>query len=438
MTGYIFELMDMLLSCLHLLILYKCMKAFWGPSWKIFPGCIGWGVYYIFQLFSGLETPMPSQVLLAGNILLVLLVSTLSHYGSLKQRCVFSFLVCTVWMLVEIIVIIIMELLGLSGNELQAAGSIISKMCMLILAVVISRYLQGKLRRDIPVRYFLTILVIPAGSIYLMHHIFLISYQHREYALFAVSASILLLLVNYVIFEVYDWMARVAEIREQNRLYEQQLELCSRQAEERESLYLELRRMRHDMKNHLTGLLGMVQAGGAEEATCYLQELLDDGIAGRPEEVSRSGNIVVDSLVNHKCALARREGIDFEANVFLPISLPFHGGHLAIIFGNILENALEACRDMKDGKGYIRLEASYAKEVLFLTVCNSYKGARKKDRDGRYATTKSDPGRHGLGLASVEQAAACYHGQVEVTDRKGIFQVSVVMYGENGENDMLA
>lgn len=65
-----------------------------------------------------------------------------------------------------------------------------------------------------------------------MHHIFLIAAAHNEHAIFSATASFLLLVVNYVIFEVYDWISRDAELREQNRLYAQQLELCSRQEQE--------------------------------------------------------------------------------------------------------------------------------------------------------------------------------------------------------------
>lgn len=177
------------------------------------------------------------------------------------------------------------------------------------------------------------------SSIYIMHNIFIIAAVYDEVSKFSVITGFLLLLVNYVVFEIYDWMSRDAMVREQNRLYGQQLELCSRQAEERESLYLEIRRLRHDMKNYLSGLLGAVQKGETKEAELLIQGMLHDGISNRTSEVSRSGNIVVDSLVNHKYALAVKDGIKFEANVFIPASLPFRSGHLAVILGNLLENA---------------------------------------------------------------------------------------------------
>ena len=270
-----------------------------------------------------------------------------------------------------------------------------------------------------------------------MHNIFIIAAVYDEFSKFSVFASLMLLLVNYVVFEIYDWMSRDAMVREQNRLYGQQLELCSRQAEERESLYLEIRRLRHDMKNYLSCLLGAVQTGEKKEAEMLIQEMLNDGISNRTSEVSRSGNIVVDSLVNYKHDLAEKEGIMFEANVFIPVSLPFQSGHLAVILGNLLDNALEACRGVPEGQRYIKLDISYVKEMLQICIRNSYHATHRKDSSGRYLTTKKDTLDHGIGLSSVEQAVSCYHGEMTAEGTGNEFRVSVVMYGSDGENDEL-
>ena len=247
------------------------------------------------------------------------------------------------------------------------------------------------------------------------------------------AAGILLLLVNYVIFMVYDRMGQAAELQSRNRLYEQQLDLCSHQAEEREGYYLELRRMRHDMKNHLSGILGMVNAGQTKEASDYIQKMLDDGIGTGADEISHTGNIVVDSLVNHKYALAQKDGIQFEARVFIPSVLPFQSGHLAIIFGNLLENALEACRKLPQEQRYIMLEATYIKEMLQICIKNGSPEKLKKDNSGRYLTTKKDTGCHGIGLASVEQALADYDGELFTQYENGEFRASAVLYSNSIE-----
>ena len=434
MTEYLTLIPELLLSLLHLLIIQKYMKVFWGSESRNLKGYIAWSIYYIFLIINNINSLFPPHLLLFGNALLIFMISSATRKKSVMQRCIFSLLICTVWMLVEVIVMIILMSVDFDSRTLQDAGSFISKMCMLLLSVIISHCTKDNHYSEIPLPYFLTILLIPVSSIYMMHHIFLIAAVHSEYMIFSATASFLLLVVNYVIFEVYDWISRNAELREQNRLYAQQLELCNQQAEERESLYLEIRRIRHDLKNHLSGLLGMVQTGQTSEAEKYILQMLDVGAGDRLEEVSRSGNIVVDSLINHAYAAAQKDNIQFNANVLVPASLPFESGHLAIILGNLLENALEACRDIPDEKGYICLDISYTKDILQLCIKNNYRAKRKKDNIGHYLTTKSDTIYHGLGLSSINHAVVNYHGQMDIIDNDNIFQVIVVMYGAYSEN----
>ncbi len=420
---------NLLLPILQLLIIQKYMNIFLGPGNQKYAGCIGWVVYYVFLVAISTGMHFPSILLLAGNILLVFIISTITRRKSLKSRFIFTILICTMWMLVEVIVLKALEISCASESVIENAGSFISKMSMLFLSVLIGRYSKGKTHYEIPLQYFFVILLIPVSSIYIMHHIFLIAAEYEEYAVFSSVTSFLLLLVNYVIFEVYDWMGRDAGIRAQNCLYEQQLELCSRQSEEREHLYRTVRQMRHDMKNYLSGLLGMVQAGKMEEASDYIQAMLDDGISDRTEEISCSGNIVVDSLINHKYALALKDNIRFDATVFIPSALPFHNGHLSIIIGNLLENALEACKKLQQDQRYINLEVLYVKEVLQIHIKNSCLPDCQTDNTGKYLTTKKNKDWHGLGMSSIEQTVECYHGEINAENRGTEFEVTVIMYG---------
>ena len=424
---------DLFFLFLHLLIMQRCMTAFLGPGIRSYKSVIAWMGYYIFLFLTNKVFHVSPLVLITGNIILVFLISTVTARKSIKLRCVFTILICSVWMLVEVLCAMVLTVAGAQNATLSDAGNVISKLCMLLLSVLISHYMKVKNSPEISLRYFLVILLVPASSIYIMHNIFIIAAVYDEFSKFSVFASLMLLLVNYVVFEIYDWMSRDAMVREQNRLYGQQLELCSRQAEERESLYLEIRRLRHDMKNYLSCLLGAVQTGEKKEAEMLIQEMLNDGISNRTSEVSRSGNIVVDSLVNYKHDLAEKEGIMFEANVFIPVSLPFQSGHLAVILGNLLDNALEACRGVPEGQRYIKLDISYVKEMLQICIRNSYHATHRKDSSGRYLTTKKDTLDHGIGLSSVEQAVSCYHGEMTAEGTGNEFRVSVVMYGSDGE-----
>lgn len=433
MRGYLSVISGFLLPALQLLIIQRYITTLFGPGNRKPAGIISWFLYYAFLVATGFELLFPPQFLLVWNIFMVFMISTVTRKESLKRRCISTLLICTAWMLVEVIVLLVLDAIGTDESVINDAGSFASKMCMLLLSVLLGRYAKKKQYAEIPLRYFIIILLVPASSIYMMHHILHMAAFHTEYSFFSVAAGILLLLVNYVIFTVYDRMGQAAELQSRNRLYEQQLDLCSHQAEEREGYYLELRRMRHDMKNHLSGILGMVNAGQTKEASDYIQKMLDDGIGTGADEISHTGNIVVDSLVNHKYALAQKDGIQFEARVFIPSVLPFQSGHLAIIFGNLLENALEACRKLPQEQRYIILEATYIKEMLQICIKNSSPKKFKKDNSGRYLTTKKDTGCHGIGLASVEQALVDYDGELFTQYENGEFQASAVLYSNSIE-----
>ena len=111
--------------------------------------------------------------------------------------------------------------------------------------------------------------------------------------------------------------------------------------------------------------------------------------------------------------------------------LPFQSGHLAIIFGNLLENALEASRKIPAGQRYIILEATYVKETLQICIRNSSPEEQKKDSRGHYLTTKEDTRYHGIGLASVEQALTDYDGELFTQHEGREFRASAVLYGNN-------
>lgn len=218
MNEYLSIISDLFLPLLQLLIIQKFMTAFLGVGHKRFAGYIGWILYYIFLTITSLSTILSSAFLLLGNIVFVFIISSITKRKKLKQRCIFALLICTIWMLVEVVSVVVLQVLGIELSILQDVGSFVSKMCMLLFSAVIGRYLDKKHFSEISLRYFLTILLIPISSIYLMHQIILIAAKYNEYSWFSMATSLLLLLVNYVIFEVYDWMSWDAELKSQNRL----------------------------------------------------------------------------------------------------------------------------------------------------------------------------------------------------------------------------
>ncbi len=228
MKGYFSLISGFLLPVLQLLIIQRCITILLGSGNRKIAGMMAWFLYYAFLVTAGLGILFPPQFLLLGNILMIFVISTVTRKKCLKKRCISTLLICTVWMLVEVVVLLVLEVMGTNENIIAEAGSFISKICMLLFSVLLDRYTRKKTYTEIPLRYFIIILLVPASSIYMIHHIFLMAAFHEEISFFSIVSGILLLLVNYVIFTVYDKVGEIAYFQARNHLYEQQLELCSR------------------------------------------------------------------------------------------------------------------------------------------------------------------------------------------------------------------
>ncbi len=103
-----------------------------GPGNRKPAGIISWFLYYAFLVATGFELLFPPQFLLVWNIFMVFMISTVTRKESLKRRCISTLLICTAWMLVEVIVLLVLEAIGTDESVINDAGSFASKMCMLL------------------------------------------------------------------------------------------------------------------------------------------------------------------------------------------------------------------------------------------------------------------------------------------------------------------
>ena len=113
---------SLLTACFSFLILRRLMDAFFPmPSGNPLRFA-AWAAYYLLQAAPVLGISIPAPAMPLSNAALVLIISSVSYRAGLKRRCIFSMLVCAVWMLVEAVTGIALGLAGMGGWEEQAAA----------------------------------------------------------------------------------------------------------------------------------------------------------------------------------------------------------------------------------------------------------------------------------------------------------------------------
>ncbi len=252
-----------------------------------------------------------------------------------------------------------------------------------------------------------------------------------------------------------------------------------------EQQQFEIRRLRHDLSNHLQTLLALP----GEQKDDYIRGMLDNPAFG--QTLVWCGDSTVNAVLTAKKSLAEQKGIRFTARVDIGEELPFEKADICAIFANALDNAVEGCMALSQAAGEIELNARLGKGILAVSVKNPCKNTRtgavevesdaletesdvveaefdaveaetdtletesaaketesdtreggglprKSSGSGSAAgkgnagnleggrpqfpkTTKRDAENHGLGLRSIQETVKKYGGNMEITRQEGRF-----------------
>ena len=199
------------------------------------------------------------------------------------------------------------------------------------------------------------------------------------------------------------------------KLVEYQTEQSRRHLSEVRSIHREMRGYKHDFHNHLQLLKSYLDAGDTERAREYVLEL--DEKLMNVDTLLKTGNVSLDAILSAKLAQAKSEKITVTVKANVPDGLTVSDLELSIIVGNLLDNAIEACRGA-EGERFIRLFLGMKGKMLYFSMLNAA-GAKREKVGSLFKTGKS--GAHGFGLKRAEAIIKHHGGWVKYNSEDGAF-----------------
>ena len=163
--------------------------------------------------------------------------------------------------------------------------------------------------------------------------------------------------------------------------------------------YEQTKSFRHDIKNHLSVLDGLLRGGKPEEGREYLKKL--ETVSESLSFPCQTGNPVVDILLGEKLGLARE--IAAEVSLVLPKPCGIDDFDLCVLFANALDNAIAACRADSGAKA-IRISGKQQGDFYMLTFENTCSGEPLPPA--------------GTGLSNIRAVAEKYGGAM-LTEKTG-------------------
>lgn len=238
-------------------------------------------------------------------------------------------------------------------------------------------------------------------------------------------ARVMLLLSIFVVYSnllnALDGIRRQAALAEQAEMQEQLLNLQRTQHEQLIRHMEEIKEIRHELRQHFSVMQAYLDREDIEGAKAYL----DSYAKSLPADIRRTftKNFALNAVCTSYAGEARKYEIDYDVELDFPEHLPVNEPEVCALLGNLLENAVDACRRAVSAP-FIRVRGSWKNRHIVFTVDNSCE-QEPQWKDGRLLSSKREG--FGTGTWLVQRAAERSGGIAKFVYEDGVFYASVLL-----------
>lgn len=215
-------------------------------------------------------------------------------------------------------------------------------------------------------------------------------------------------------------------LRTENSMLRQQNELQYQNYLMMQQQEIEIRKIYHDIGNHIGTISLLVQNDEGKEAKAYLNNLVH-----HYQDIKRShycSNKIMNAVLMQKLSVCDQNDIDYELDIRIPENLVIKDIDLMSLFTNLLDNAIEACRKNSNKNNKITIMTGVFGDYFTVKVLNSksaHEVALKKGNE--FTTSKKDKAAHGYGIKIIKDIIERHEGKYEFIDQGNEFSSMVML-----------
>ena len=280
---------------------------------------------------------------------------------------------------------------------------------------IMEKFCIRHIKEDTALRHWDLLIFLPIISVIIAFVLIAFDRMDRETGA-VVSAGLISL--NLIVFYICDELVGAYVKLKERAMVEQQLESYSNQLNIVMKSEECVRGLRHDLKNHL--LILQAQAGNGREVWNSIQDLKSQ--MEEYENYYHTGNEFLDIIIRDKARAAKERGIDFSAVLSLSGTEFLEMLDISAIFGNALDNAIEASLNLPKEQRLITVKGNRIRNMIVISVENN-----AKDAVFSGATTKKDSFLHGFGIANMKTAVSKYGGECSTKMEDGVFSLKILI-----------
>lgn len=354
-----------------------------------------------------------SFLTLKGGNLLKIWISILTHLVVIFTSILTNILLCNIigYDPYEMITVF---------NSTRIIGVIIAKLMQFYITRII---LKNKYNNPISNYRWIAIVIIPiisAISLSCLMKATLISNEISKYVLIGMICIIVANIMTYYFFAV---MNKEYESIIKSKLLEQQNEALKKSISDKDAFVKEMKTVRHDIQNQLLTILQYADVGKCEEIKEYINVLTNNYMPNILNYIN-TDNAAFDAIINSKIAVCNQKNIFMEVNVQKGVEMNISPTEIAVIFGNLLDNAIEAAKDTAEKR--ISVEIQKNSSYVIILLCNSIKSSVLKDNK-KLETSKENKELHGIGIQSVKNIVDKHNGMIQFYEEENEFCCHIML-----------
>jgi hypothetical protein len=388
----------------------------------------GIGIALIFVNF--ILTFANSAVLNITVSIFTFVMIALLFSGSLLNRLIFAVFLLIATIVSEFVVSYAIAIFGNTspydvqfGTPEFAIGLMLSRVQFAIIARFISRIAENRRLPPINIKRWIVFTALPIGNLLVLYN-FLFQRSHTALDIFS---SLVVMTTAIAVLIVYGKILSDYEVEVKNRYLEELLSHLRYQYVMAEKSVELISKTKHDIKNLLLGFKTGIQSQNVENVKKHISKILDEIDAY--DGPAKSGNLVIDSIINYKFSIANENQIHFLTDMNIPNNLNLDSVVVCQIIGTALDNAIEATKKIEDAeKRVVEIIVKSGQGTLSIQIANSYVGSIVTNAKGGIMSSKRNHRSEGVGLQSIVGTVLENDGIYDVDYSGGRFHLSVILF----------
>ena len=272
----------------------------------------------------------------------------------------------------------------------------------------------------------LPILLLPVATIMIIAQIIQSGYINpsKSFMMFSIFSTVLLMVANIVIFWIIGRQQDYIQTKESLRYAQAHIQTQVDHYKELYQYHFETRAFRHDNKNRLIALSGLLQAGDVEKAQALIENELE-ATEKAAKSVIHSGNPVLDAVLQSKRKLAESKNVQLNTRILIEEPIRMDEMELGVLIGNAIDNAIEAAEKITDAdtERVVRVQIRSLMGRIWISVDNPT--VEEKGSVSALHSTKPDSRNHGYGLKSIQSIIDTHDGTLSITWEQHRFTIEM-------------